>query len=31
MNLVIWIPLTFALGVGLFGACYWFVNLCEKI
>ena len=31
MNLEIWLPAMFLLGVTTFGLCLWFVNLCEKI
>jgi len=31
MNLVLWLPAMFGLGVALMGLCYWFLDLCEKM
>ena len=31
MSLVIWIPLTLSIGVGLLGLCGLFLVACEKI
>jgi len=31
MNLEVWLPAMFLLGVTTFGLCLWFLNLCEKI
>lgn len=31
MNLVLWLPATFFLGIVLMGLCYLFLEACEKI
>lgn len=31
MDLTIWIPVTFAIGIGLLGLCYAFLIACENI
>lgn len=31
MNLVIWLPALFALGLVAMGACYAFVDACDNI
>ncbi len=31
MNLVIWLPGFFLLGLAAMGACYAFIGTCEKI
>ncbi len=31
MNLLLWIPGMFLVGVALFAICLWFVKACEKI
>jgi hypothetical protein len=31
MNLAIWLPLLFLLGIALMGLCYQFMKACEKI
>lgn len=31
MNLVVWIPAMFLLGIALMGICYLFLKACEKI
>jgi hypothetical protein len=31
MNLLLWIPGMFILGLALFAICLWFVRACEKI
>jgi hypothetical protein len=31
MDLTIWIPITFAIGIGLFTLCYGFLIACENI
>jgi hypothetical protein len=31
MNLGLWLPLTFALGLGAFGLCFVFLIGCENI
>jgi hypothetical protein len=31
MNLLIWLPAMFLLGIALMGLCYLFMEACEKI
>lgn len=31
MNLIVWLPAMFVLGVASLGLCLWFVSACEKI
>jgi hypothetical protein len=31
MNLVLWLPAIFFLGIVLMGLCYLFMEACEKI
>ena len=31
MDLMIWIPAMFFLGLGLMGGCFLFMKACEKI
>jgi hypothetical protein len=31
MNLIVWLPVMFALGFVLMGFCYAFINTCENI
>jgi hypothetical protein len=31
MNLIIWLPAMFFLGIAVMGVCYLFVMACEKI
>ncbi len=31
MNLVIWLPAMFVLGLCVMGVCYLFMEACEKI
>jgi hypothetical protein len=31
MNLVVWLPAMFALGLGVMGLCYGFLHACERI
>jgi len=31
MDLAIWIPLTFGLGIAMFLLCFGFLEACEKI
>ena len=31
MDLTIWLPALFVLGLASMGACLWFVSACEKI
>ena len=31
MDLIIWLPAMFLLGVGLMGLCYLFLEACDRI
>jgi hypothetical protein len=31
MNIAIWLPTMFFLGIGLMAFFYWFIDLCDKI
>jgi hypothetical protein len=31
MDLVLWLPLTFGLGLAVMGLCYAFIGVCERI
>jgi hypothetical protein len=31
VNLALWLPGLFVLGIALWAFCYWFLNLCEKM
>ena len=31
MNLIVWLPAMFALGLAVMGLCYSFINACETI
>jgi len=31
MNLYIWLPAMFGLGIATMGFCYWFITACEKV
>jgi uncharacterized membrane protein SpoIIM required for sporulation len=31
MNLVVWLPAMFVLGIAGMGLCYAFISACEKI
>jgi len=31
MNLVVWLPAMFLLGLATMGLCYAFIDVCEKI
>jgi hypothetical protein len=31
MNLAIWLPALFILGIVSMGLCLWFIELCDKI
>ena len=31
MNLIVWLPVMFALGLVIMGLCYAFIHACEKI
>ena len=31
MNLIIWLPAMFILGIVLMGLCYLFMHACDKI
>jgi len=31
MDLLIWIPVTVSIGLGLFGLCFLFLSACEKV
>jgi hypothetical protein len=31
MDLTIWLPVTFSIGIGLFALCYGFLIACENI
>jgi hypothetical protein len=31
MNLLIWLPAMFFLGIALMALCYWFMEACDNI
>ena len=31
MNLLVWLPAMFVLGLAAMGACYAFIDACDKI
>ena len=31
MNLIVWLPAMFFLGIGVMTLCYLFIKACEKI
>ena len=31
MNVAVWLPAMFGLGIVVMALCYWFLALCEKM